>query len=108
MESILAALRAMAEPTRLRLVALCAESELTVTELATILGQSQPRISRHLKVLCEAGVLDRFREGSWVFLRAARVGASASRLLFVHAASPAIERDCDSALSKASRSYLVT
>ncbi len=77
MESILSALRAMAEPTRLRLVALCAESELTVTELATILGQSQPRISRHLKVLCDAGVLDRFREGSWVFLRAARAGAGA-------------------------------
>ena len=83
MTLILNALRAMAEPTRLRLVALCAESELTVTELAEILGQSQPRISRHLKVLCEAGVLDRFREGSWVFLRHARAGPGAEVGRFV-------------------------
>lgn len=83
MNSILNALRAMAEPTRLRLVTLCAESELTVTELAGILGQSQPRISHHLKVLCEAGVLDRFREGSWVFLRLARVGPGAEVGSFV-------------------------
>lgn len=69
MEYLLAALRAMAEPTRLRLVVLCARGELTVTELTQILGQSQPRVSRHLKLLCEAGLLDRFREGSWVFYR---------------------------------------
>jgi ubiquinone/menaquinone biosynthesis C-methylase UbiE len=69
MEHLLAALRAMAEPTRLRLVVLCARGELTVSELTQILGQSQPRVSRHLKLLCEAGILDRFREGSWVFYR---------------------------------------
>jgi ubiquinone/menaquinone biosynthesis C-methylase UbiE/predicted DNA-binding transcriptional regulator len=66
---LLAALRAVAEPTRLRLLVLCARGELTVSELAQILGQSQPRVSRHLKLLCEAGLLDRFREGSWVFYR---------------------------------------
>jgi len=66
---LLAALRAVAEPTRLRLLVLCSRGELTVTELAQILGQSQPRVSRHLKLLCEAGLLDRFREGSWVFYR---------------------------------------
>jgi SAM-dependent methyltransferase len=69
MEHLLAALRAVAEPTRLRLVVLCARGELTVSELTQILGQSQPRVSRHLKLLCAAGLLDRFREGSWVFYR---------------------------------------
>src|ERR1051325_10541016 len=69
MGDLLAALRAVAEPTRLRLLVLCARGELTVSELAQILGQSQPRVSRHLKLLCEAGLLDRFREGSWVFYR---------------------------------------
>ncbi len=61
----------------MRLVALCAESELTVTELTGILGQSQPRVSRHLKVLWEAGVLERVREGSWVFFRAPTDGPGA-------------------------------
>jgi ubiquinone/menaquinone biosynthesis C-methylase UbiE len=69
MEHLLAALRAVAEPTRLRLVLICAHGELTVSELTQILGQSQPRVSRHLKLLCEAALLDRFREGSWVFYR---------------------------------------
>ena len=76
MEELLNALRAIAEPTRLRLVVLCARGELTVTELTQILGQSQPRVSRHLKLLCEAGVFDRFREGSWVFYRLSRSGAA--------------------------------
>src|SRR6476620_3710218 len=69
MGELLAALRAVAETTRLRLLVLCARGELTVSELAQILVQSQPRVSRHLKLLCEAGLLDRFREGSWVFYR---------------------------------------
>src|SRR4029077_512327 len=72
MEDLLSALRAVAEPTRLRLLVLCAPGALTVTELTQILGQSQPRVSRHLKLLCEAGLLDRFREGSWVFYRLSR------------------------------------
>src|ERR1700747_957881 len=69
MEHLLAALRAVAEPTRLRLVLPFARGQLTVSKLTQILGQSQPRVSRHLKLLCEAGLLDRFREGSWVFYR---------------------------------------
>ena len=69
MDELLLALRAAAESTRLRLLVLCARGELTVSELAQILGQSQPRVSRHLKLLCDAGLLDRFREGSWVFYR---------------------------------------
>ena len=65
-------LRAAAESTRLRLLALCAAGELTVSEITDIVGQSQPRVSRHLKLLCEAGLLDRFREGTWVFYRLAQ------------------------------------
>ncbi len=69
LDDYLAGLRAAAEPTRLRLLALCAEGELTVSELTEILGQSQPRVSRHLKLLVEAGLLDRIREGTWAFYR---------------------------------------
>jgi ubiquinone/menaquinone biosynthesis C-methylase UbiE len=78
-ESLLAALAAAAEPTRLRLLALLAEAELTVTELVTILGQSQPRVSRHLKLLVEAGLVERHREGAWVFFFVAP-GSAASGL----------------------------
>jgi SAM-dependent methyltransferase len=83
-ENLLSALRAVAEATRLRLLVLCARGELTVSEVTQILGQSQPRVSRHLKLLCEAGLLDRFREGSWVFYRASQsgpVGALARQLV---------------------------
>jgi len=75
---LLAALRAVAEPTRLRLIVLCSRGELTVSELAQILGQSQPRVSRHLKLLCDAGLLDRFREGSWVFYRVSTSGTASA------------------------------
>lgn len=70
----IAALRAAAEPTRLRLLALLAHGELTVGEICEIVGQSQPRISRHLKVLSDAGLLDRFREQHWVYYRAPSTG----------------------------------
>jgi ubiquinone/menaquinone biosynthesis C-methylase UbiE/DNA-binding transcriptional ArsR family regulator len=64
-----ATLKAAAEPTRLRILALLAEAELTVSDLTEILRQSQPRLSRHLRLLTEAGLVDRFREGSWAFFR---------------------------------------
>jgi ubiquinone/menaquinone biosynthesis C-methylase UbiE len=76
MDDYLDKLRAAAEPTRLRLMALCAQGELTVTELTHILGQSQPRVSRHLKLMVEAGLLDRFREGTWAFYRLAQGDAA--------------------------------
>lgn len=81
--SLLNALRAAGEISRLRLLALCADGELTVTELAQILGQSQPRVSRHLKRLCEAGLLERFQERTWVFYRLAPddAGGGLARLL---------------------------
>ncbi|MEP3244588.1 MAG: metalloregulator ArsR/SmtB family transcription factor [Sneathiella sp.] len=69
MEQLLQGLRAAGEETRMRLLVLCGHAELTVSELIQILGQSQPRVSRHLKLLCDAGLLDRFQEGSWVFYR---------------------------------------
>jgi ArsR family transcriptional regulator len=61
-------LQALADPTRLRILALLRRMELSVGELAQVLGQSQPRVSRHLKILADAGVLERRKEGSWVFL----------------------------------------
>ena len=74
MEQLLAMLRAAADPTRLRLILILQQAELTVTELTQILGQSQPRVSRHLKLLCDAGLLQRCKEGSWVFYRSAERG----------------------------------
>ncbi len=74
MDILLARLRAVAEPTRLRLLSLCADGEMTVSELTRILGQSQPRVSRHLKLLCDAGLVERRPEGSWVFYRLADDG----------------------------------
>nr|WP_250152117.1 metalloregulator ArsR/SmtB family transcription factor [Ancylobacter radicis] len=68
---LLDGLKAAGEDTRLRLLALIGEGELTVSELTEILRQSQPRISRHLKLLAEAGLVERYREASWVFYRRA-------------------------------------
>ena len=73
--AVLAALKAAAEPTRLRLLSLLAEGEFAVGEIAKILNQSQPRISRHLKLLSLAGLIERTPEGAWVFHRLARAGA---------------------------------
>src|SRR5499426_4787436 len=76
-ETLNGALKAAGEATRLRILALLAEAELTVSDLTDILRQSQPRISRHLKLLAEAGLVDRFREGSWAFFRLAEAGEAA-------------------------------
>ncbi len=83
----MAALEALGEPTRLRLAALLREAELTVTELTAILGQSQPRVSRHLKLMVDAGLVERHREGAWAFFR---LSDSASALL-VHDALAALD-----------------
>ncbi|HWU72566.1 MAG TPA: metalloregulator ArsR/SmtB family transcription factor, partial [Sphingomonas sp.] len=60
--------RALADSTRLRIVALVRSMELSVSELAQVLGQSQPRVSRHVKILSDAGIVERRKEGSWVFV----------------------------------------
>lgn len=81
-------LRALADPTRLRIMRLLAAMELAVGELAQVLGQSQPRVSRHVRILCDAGLAERRKEGAWVFLRSAigeerapPLGAATARLL---------------------------
>ncbi|GGC15740.1 ArsR family transcriptional regulator [Novosphingobium endophyticum] len=83
-------LRALSEPTRLRIMRLLAHMELAVGELAQVLGQSQPRVSRHIRILCDAGLAERRKEGSWVFLRSAvgersapPLGAAAATLLTI-------------------------
>ena len=83
MDALLAWLRAAAEPTRLRLLALAAGGTFCVGELAEILGQSQPRLSRHLRLLAEAGLLERVREGTnlWLALPGGEAGAFARELL---------------------------
>ncbi len=70
-DSLVALLKAAAEPTRLRILLLLAQGELNVKDLTRILGQSQPRISRHLKLLAEAGLIERVREGSWAYFHLA-------------------------------------
>ncbi len=70
-------LRAAGEPTRLRLLALCAARELSVSDIAQILGQSEPRVSRHLRILGEAGLIERARQGQWVHYGLARSGSAA-------------------------------
>ena len=72
-----AVLRALSDPTRLRIMRLVAAMELAVGEIAQVLGQSQPRVSRHIAILCDAGLCERRREGSWIFLRLAGQGNGA-------------------------------
>src|SRR3569832_2581452 len=85
-EALNVALKAAGEESRLRVLALLAEAELTVSDLTDILRQSQPRISRHLKLLVEAGLIERFREGTWAFFRLAEHGGAAevARALLDH------------------------
>jgi ubiquinone/menaquinone biosynthesis C-methylase UbiE/DNA-binding HxlR family transcriptional regulator len=76
MEELLHGLKAAAEPTRLRILSTCAHGELTVSDLVRILGQSQPRVSRHLRLLVEAGLLERNQEGNWAWYRLAERGTN--------------------------------
>lgn len=96
-QSIVTILKAAAEPTRLRILLLLSASELNVKDLTRILGQSQPRISRHLKLLAEAGLIERTREGSWAYFQlvvAGPAGALARRLLeAVDPADTQVQRD---------------
>jgi DNA-binding transcriptional ArsR family regulator len=75
-ELLITWLRAAGEPTRLRLLALCAVRELSVSDIAQIVCQSEPRVSRHLKILGEAGLIERVRQGQWVHYGLARGGAA--------------------------------
>jgi ArsR family transcriptional regulator len=99
LDAIVEGLKAAGEPTRLRLLALLSRAELTVTEITQILKQSQPRVSRHLKLLTDAGLIDRYREGSWVFYRTAEGTGKATFTRMVLGAiepnDPAVVRDLD-------------
>jgi DNA-binding transcriptional ArsR family regulator len=77
LEECVEVLKAAGEPTRLRLVALLSHGDLTVSEMTEVLGQSQPRISRHLKLLGEAGLVERYQEGAWAYFRLSRDGLRA-------------------------------
>ena len=94
-EALLAGLEAAGEVTRLRLIGLLCEAELTVSELVAILGQSQPRVSRHLKLLVEAGLAERQREGAWAFYRLADKGGALARALIarIEPADPTLAAD---------------
>jgi SAM-dependent methyltransferase len=96
MNALLNALRACAEPTRLRLLALAGRGAFCVVDFTEILGQSQPRLSRHLRLLCDAGVMDRVREGAnmWFTLPAGPTGALARDLVSrLPADDPVLEAD---------------
>ena len=77
-DALVTQLKALAEPVRLRIVMLCAQGECSVSELTQILGLSQPRVSQHLKQLCDAGLLERFRDGHFVYYRVLSGGRHAS------------------------------
>lgn len=91
-ESLLTALRAAGEHTRIRILKVLAAGELTVSELTQVLAQSQPRVSRHLKLLCDAGLIERNREGTWVFYRLTRKGPGRQLCRLVTEAAPAGDR----------------
>src|SRR5882672_1935851 len=94
---VVQALKGLADPTRLRLLSLLRHGELTVGEICRVLGQSQPRISRHLRLLSEAGFLDRFREQQCVYYRTPATGARSGwvreLLASVDPRDPALQRD---------------
>jgi ArsR family transcriptional regulator len=96
-EQLIIHLKAFADPVRLRLLALCVRGECTVSELTQVMALSQPRISQHLKQLCDAGLLERFRDGHFVYYRVplGREQAAQRRRLFalLPADEPAYERD---------------
>src|SRR5213594_1440709 len=113
-DTIYEALKAAAEATRLRILALLAEAELTVSDLTEILRQSQPRISRHLRLLAEARLVERYRECAWAFFRLAQVRATRAaaaqayfkehaaewdRIRRLHAADAAVEAEISAVLA---------
>jgi ArsR family transcriptional regulator len=96
-EQLLTRLKALADPVRMRILALCAQGECSVSELTHVLALSQPRVSQHLKQLCATGLLERFRDGQFAYYRVSLRGADASarrRLLkLLPADEPAFDRD---------------
>ncbi|MGE0660775.1 MAG: ArsR/SmtB family transcription factor [Reyranellaceae bacterium] len=96
MIDLLTALKAIGEETRLRILALCAHDQINVSDLTQVLGQSQPRVSRHLKLMVDAGLLERFREGPFAYFRLRRDGEAARLADSVVALLPEGERALES------------
>ena len=99
LDTMVDTLKAAAESSRLRILALLSRGDLTVSDLTEILNQSQPRVSRHLKLLLEAGLIGRYQEGSWAYFRLSDsdterdfVNGLVSR---VHLSDPQVERDLE-------------
>ncbi|SOE11695.1 ArsR family transcriptional regulator [Hoeflea halophila] len=99
LEESVEVLKAAGEPTRLRLIALLSHGDLTVSEMTEVLSQSQPRISRHLKLLGEAGLVERYQEGAWAYFRLTRDGARAKlmqqTLTATSTSDPSLARDAE-------------
>jgi SAM-dependent methyltransferase len=89
MDSLLVIFRALADPSRVRILLLVRRMELSVGEIAVVLGQSQPRVSRHLRILADAGLIRRAKEGAWVFVRLGEAAVSAPVLAAIDALEPA-------------------
>ena len=89
MDKLLRILKATADPSRIRLLILCVHGEFTVSELVQVIGQSQPRVSRHLRILCDAGLLQRTQQGNWVFYRSFSKGVNAEFVRHLTALIPA-------------------
>jgi ubiquinone/menaquinone biosynthesis C-methylase UbiE len=97
LDTLVDVLKTVGEPTRFRLLALLARGDLTVTDLTEILGQSQPRISRHLKLLTEDALIERYQEGAWAYFRLKQEGPGAALVRTLLAAAsdddPVLLRD---------------
>lgn len=99
-EKVLQQFKVLADPVRARLVALCRTAECSVSELVEVTGQSQPRISQHVKLLCGAGLLDRFKDGHFVFYRAPTADAASGSLRKLLALLPNDEPQFEKDLAK--------
>jgi len=97
---LIAHLKALADPVRLRLLALCVRGESTVSELTEVMAQSQPRISQHLKQLCAAGLLERFRDGHFVYYRVSLNNEQAAQRRRLFALLPGDEPEFESDFEK--------
>jgi DNA-binding transcriptional ArsR family regulator/protein-L-isoaspartate O-methyltransferase len=95
MDQLIKTFKAAGEPTRLRILAALSQYELTVTELVSLLNQSQPRVSRHLKLLLEAGLVARFQEGSWVFQRLDESSTTAKIINLIDHSDSLLQQDSE-------------
>jgi SAM-dependent methyltransferase len=105
MEPLLAIFRAIGDPSRLRILLLVKGMELAVGEIAHVLQQSQPRVSRHLRILAESGLVERVREGAWVFVRLGPAAISGPALAAINALAAVVSGAND--LGAADRARLV-